>query len=111
MIKILKAIFSAIFVFMVYLTIKTSFESNLFETFPLMLKDPWTVATLWDTYFGFLTIYLWVFYKESTTLSRTIWFVLVMTLGNIAISFYILIQLFKLPSDSSLESLLLKRGS
>jgi hypothetical protein len=30
----------------------------------------WTIATLMDAYFGFLTFYVWVFYKEMRWLPR-----------------------------------------
>jgi hypothetical protein len=106
----LKIIFAGIFVFMVVLTIRTSLESNLFEVFPGMLNHPWTVATLWDAYFGFLTFYIWVAYKETGLFSRILWFVFIMALGNIAMSFYVLIQLFRLPHQASFENLLLRRN-
>ncbi|MBL7684528.1 MAG: DUF1475 family protein [Deltaproteobacteria bacterium] len=96
---------------MISLTIYTSYQSNLFIVFPKMIEEPWTVATLWDAYLAFLTFYIWVAYKERSNCSRALWFFLIMGLGNITISLYMLIQLFKLPSDATLEELLINRKS
>jgi hypothetical protein len=105
----LKILFTGIFIFMVAITIRTSLESNLFAVLPGMLNHPWTVATLWDAYLGFLTFYIWVAYKEAGLFSRILWFFLIIALGNISMSFYVLVQLFRLPNQASFESLLLQR--
>lgn len=105
---ILKALFGSIFVFMVGMTTIVSLKSNLFEVLPAMLSHPWTVATLWDAYLGFLTFYVWVAYKESRAWARVLWFVLIIGLGNIAISLYMLLQLFRLPEEAPMEALLLR---
>jgi len=42
----------------------------------------WTIATLMDAYFGFLTFYVWVFFKEVRALPRIAWFIAIMLLGN-----------------------------
>lgn len=111
MIKTLKLLFGFIFVFMVAMTIRTSFQSNLFIVWPRLLNEPWTVATLWDAYFGFTTFYVWVFYKESEFVARLSWLAAIMFLGNIAMSFYVLIQLFKLPAGATAETLLLRQSA
>ena len=59
------------------------------------MPDPWFRATLVDAYCGFLTFFVWVAYNEHTMWRRGLWFVLIMTLGNIAMSVYVLIQLTK----------------
>ena len=33
-------------------------------------SSPWSVATLFDAYFGFLTFYVWLAYKERTAMAR-----------------------------------------
>jgi hypothetical protein len=70
----------------------------------------WTIATLLDAYFGFLTFYVWVLWKETRTLHRALWFVAIMLLGNIAMSAYVLRQLARLAPDDSLGSLLSARN-
>ena len=74
-------------------------------------QHPWAVATLFDAYFGFVTFYAWVFYKETSWLARMVWFVAIMGLGNIAMSGYVLIQLFRLrPEQPAADILLRSRG-
>lgn len=104
----LKILFGSILTYMLYMTTMTSLELNLFTHLPTLLKDPWAVATLWDAYFGFITFYVWVYYKENSILSKIIWFILIMLLGNIAMAVYVLIQLFKLKENEGMEKLLLK---
>jgi hypothetical protein len=75
-----------------------------------LFAEPWFVATCADAYCGFLTFYVWVFYKERSTVSRVVWFLAVMGLGNIAMAVYVLVQLLRLRRGDSWDQLLL-RGS
>lgn len=60
----------------------------------------WTIATFIDAYYGFVTFYMWVLWKEPRALPRIGWFVAIMGLGNIAMSAYVLRQLARLkPGD------------
>lgn len=104
----LKLLFAAILVAMLTVTTWASLDRSVFEAGNL-LEDPWGVATLVDAYMGFLTFYCWVFYKERSVAARALWFVLVMALGNIAMSAYVLVQLFRLPPGATVETLLLRR--
>jgi hypothetical protein len=68
------------------------------------LKEPpnnwWTIATLMDACYGFLTFFMWVAYKEQRWTSRIAWFVAITLLGNMAMSAYVLRQLARLrPAD------------
>ena len=73
-------------------------------------NNPWFVATMFDAYFGFLWFWAWIAYKERSWLSRIIWLFLVLTLGNMAMAAYMLVQLVRLPADARVEDLLLRRG-
>jgi len=73
--------------------------------------DPWFVATLVDAYIGFVIFYLCGAYKERTALSRILWFLLIMALGNMAAAFYVLLQLGKLRSVDPWEKLLVREDS
>lgn len=73
--------------------------------------DPWFLTTLLDAYLGFLIFYVWVAYKERTALSRILWFLSIMALGNMAAAFYVLLQLRKLRSVDPWEKLLLREKS
>jgi hypothetical protein len=73
------------------------------------LANRWAVATLFDAYFGFLTFYCWVAYKERSWFSRVLWFVLIMGLGNIAMAVYMLIQLARWKTGEPVAALLLRK--
>jgi len=109
--KTLRVVFASIAVVMLAVTIRTSLMEPVWIALPRILQDPWTVATFYDTYFAFLTIWIWMAYKEKTWPSRILWLVLVLTLGNIATSLYILIQLYRLPKNAPIQDLLLRQGS
>ena len=103
---VLKILFTAIFLWMTVLTIRTSLAVSLWSAWDSFAANPWAVATLYDAYFGFITFWVWVAYKESTWWSRLLWLILILGLGNIAMSLYVLIQLFRLKPDQSAEALL-----
>ena len=103
---LLKLLFGGIFIWMTVLTIRTSVAVSLWAAWPGFAANPWAVATLYDAYFGFLTFYLWVLYKERTAWARVLWFLLIMGLGNIAMSLYVLIQLFRLKPDEPADAIL-----
>jgi Protein of unknown function (DUF1475) len=102
----LKFLFAAIFLWMTILTVRTSLSLSLWSAWDSYAANPWAVATLYDAYFGFVTFWVWVAYKENSLWSRLLWLVLILGLGNIAMSFYVLIQLFRLKPDQSVEALL-----
>lgn len=106
----LKFLFAAIFLWMTVATIRTSLQVSLWAAWDSFAANPWAVATLYDAYCGFITFYVWVAYKERSWGGRILWFVLIMGLGNIAISAYALIQLFRLPADEPLERVLWRRA-
>jgi predicted permease len=70
---------------------------------------PWFIATLFDTYFAFFAFWAWVAYKESSSLARGLWLLAIVLLGNIAMSVYVLREVFRLPTDATFEDVLLRR--
>ena len=110
MIAWMKALFAAILLCMIVVTVRSSFAMPLWDAIPDLAANPWAVATLWDAYCGFLTFYVWVVYKESSTLSRVAWFGLIMCLGNIATSIYVLIQLNRLKPGDGMDRVLLRHA-
>jgi len=80
----------------------------LWETPRSVATHPWFIATLVDTYLAFMTFWLWVAYKESSWPARLAWLAAICLLGNIAMAIYVLIKLFRLPSDAPIERLLLR---
>lgn len=111
MIIALRILFIVVLLSMIAVTTWAGSERNLFEAGGELLRNPWGVATLADAYFGFLTFYVWVAYKERTALARVVWFILIMALGNIAMSFYVLLQLFRMPASAPIGQLLLRRAA
>jgi hypothetical protein len=106
----LKSLFGGIFLWMIVMTVRTSLAMSLWQAWPAYAANPWAVATLWDAYFGFLTFYVWVVYKERKLWARILWFLLIMGLGNIAMSLYVLIQLMRLGGDEPAETILWRRA-
>ncbi len=105
----LKLLFSGILVAMIVVTTDASLKQSLWDSWPGLSAQPWAIATLFDAYFGFLTFFVWVAYKESSTVRSAIWFVLIMCLGNMAMAAYVLIQLFRLKPEEPVESILWSR--
>ncbi|TWU40915.1 DUF1475 family protein [Novipirellula artificiosorum] len=104
----LLSLFGAILVVMIAVTFYASLDRSVFKAGSELLSDRWFVATLFDAYCGFLTFYVWVAYKERTLLGKGLWFILILMLGNIAMSIYLLIQLAKLDRNAGITSILLR---
>jgi hypothetical protein len=102
-------LFFAILISMVAATVIASLDRGIFVAGRDLIGDAWFRATLCDAYFGFITFYVWVAYKERRLLRQAGWFVAIMLLGNIAMSIYVLLQLVRMSPNDRLESLLLRR--
>ena len=107
----LKVLFTLILLAMLAVTTIASFDRGVFEAGADLWADPWFRATLADAYFGFIAVFVWIAYKETSWARRALWFILLMALGNIAIAIYLLIQLFRLPPTATMEDLLLRQGT
>jgi hypothetical protein len=99
----LKILFGFIFPFMVVMTVRTSLQVPIWQA--SFTGNPWAWATLYDAYFGFITFFCWLAWRERSLAYKIIWFVLIMLLGNIAMSLYVLIQLFAFKPEESLSAL------
>ena len=102
-------LFSAILICMIAAPVVASMERGIFEAGSQLIHDAWFRATLYDAYFGFITFFVWVAYRERHFYQRGLWFLAIMLLGNIAMSVYVLLQLFRMSPGDSLESLLLRK--
>ena len=107
---ILKALFALILLAMLFVIITASIDQNMFEAVGKMWPNWWFKATLADAYFGFLTFSIWATYKELHLWRKLIWFASIMLLGNVAISAYMLLELFNLQAGDSFETLLIRRN-
>lgn len=111
MIVFLRFAFSVVVIAMLAVTTWASLQLPIWAIPESVTAHPWFIATLFDTYFAFLTFYCWVAYKERGWGARAFWLVAILILGNIAMAGYMLIQLFRLPTSASIEDLLLRRKS
>lgn len=109
MIRTLRILFSFIFIGIIAATVWASLEKNVLWGFEWIFQERWGVATLADAYFGFLTFYAWVFYKETSWPGRIGWFIGIMIFGNIAMSFYMLRLLFRLDESATAADILLRK--
>jgi hypothetical protein len=108
---VLTLLFGGILAAMLVVTVTASLNQPLWQWGGLTAEPDrwWTYATLADAYFGFLTFYAWVFYKEPGSIARVGWFVAIMLLGNIAMATYVLMQLARLRPGEPVANLLLRR--
>ena len=105
---LLIVIFSTILLGMIWVTTTASLERNLFTAGSELMADGWFRATLADAYFGFITFFVWVAYRETSWLARLLWLVAIMLLGNIAMAVYMLLRLTRCNPDWPVYSLLLR---
>ena len=110
MVATLKVIFSVLLVWMCYVVISTSLQSNLLEQWNLLGGIPWMRATLWDFYANVAVIFVWVCFKEKSIGFKILWLLLLVCLGSIASCSYVLIQLFRLKSGEGLREFFSKQN-
>ena len=111
MIWFLRLLFSVILASMLAVTTWASLHCSVFAIPHVVAAHPWFIATLFDTYWAFLTFFVWLAYKEATWLSGGLWLVAILLLGNIAMATYCLAQLWRVPASTPLEKVLLRSGA
>ncbi len=105
----LRVFFFIVLVSMLGVTSWASVQCALWETPRSVVMHPWFIATMFDTYWGFLTFYCWVAYKERSWPAKILWLIAILLLGNIAMAIYSLIQLFRVPATAKLEQVLIRQ--
>lgn len=110
MIVLLRLVFSVIVLAMLGVTSWASFLGALWDTPRAVATHPWFIATLFDTYFAFLTFWLWLAWRERHWIPRLAWLLAILLLGNIAMATYVLIQLFRIPTNASVDQLFTRRS-
>ena len=63
--RLLQVFFAVVLPAMTWVTVRASLHENVVSATGPLLANPWGLATLFDAYFGFLTFYLWLLYKET----------------------------------------------
>jgi len=107
----LQLLFAAILVSMLAVTTWASLEISLWDAWPDYVENPWAIATLFDAYFGFISFYVWVAWRERTRAAQALWFALIMCLGNIAMAVYVLLQLAALKPNDPVSSILQRKAA
>jgi hypothetical protein len=77
---------------------------NVIEGYVTVCREPWGLATMFDAYFGFLSFWLYIAWRENSWISRIAWLVALLLLGNFAIAGYALVCLAQ-SSESSLTKI------
>jgi hypothetical protein len=110
--RALQLLFVLILISMLAVTSWASLQQPLWEWGGLTTPpdNAWTIATLFDTYFGFLTFFVWVAYKERGAVARVAWFVAIMLTGNMAMAVYMLRELARLAPAEPFAVLLTRRN-
>ena len=109
MLPFLRALFLVVIASMLCVTSWASLKCPMFSIPREVYAHPWFIATLADAYWGFITFFVWVCFKQTTLLARLGWFIAIMVLGNIAMAAYCLGELFAISSRDQLTSLLTTR--
>ena len=109
MIWFLRIVFGVVLIAMLCVTTWASSFVALWKMPREVATHPWFIATLFDTYFAFLTFWAWVAYKEASNVARGAWLIAILLLGNIAMAIYMLRELLRVPADAKLETVLLRR--
>ena len=110
MITFLRAFFIIVLISMLGVTGWATMQCALWDTPRAVATHPWFIATLFDTYWAFLTFYCWVVYKERGWIARIAWLLGILLLGNIAMAIYMLIQLFRVQANARIEDVLLRKA-
>lgn len=105
MVVLLRFVYSVIFLAMAAVVTHASMQENLFQIPKPVTDDIWFRATLVDCYFGFLSFFFWVCYREKSNLWKVFWFFAIMLTGNIATAAYVLQVLFRLNKEDGLDKL------
>lgn len=110
MLWFLRLLFLAVLGSMLWVTSWASLQQSIFAIPREILSHPWFIATLFDAYWGFLTFYVWQAWKERNLAARILWFIAVMLLGNLAMSIYVLVELFRIRESSQLAEVITRRN-
>ena len=105
MINFLRTLFIVLFIYMVYTVVHTSLQSNLFDEWSNLAQIPWLTATLKDFYVNTIVISVWVIYKENNPGKSFGWIIAFVLLGSIATTLYLIIKLFRMDPNDSLDKL------
>lgn len=82
---------------------------NVIGGYITVCSEPWGLATMFDAYFGFLTFWLYVAWRENRFITRGLWLVALLLLGNFAIAAYVLGCLYVHRKETDLGKIFFTR--
>ncbi|MBK7841758.1 MAG: DUF1475 domain-containing protein [Candidatus Obscuribacter sp.] len=109
MITLLKVIYAIVLIVMIAVTAWSGMHENILAIPPVVLNDVWFKATLFDAYFGFMSFFFWICYREKSLALKVFLFFAIVFLGNIAMAIYALVALFRLKPGDGVEKLFARR--
>ena len=65
----------------------------------VLLSMPWGIVSLVDVYVGFILFSGWIAYREKSFVRSVAWIAMVMVLGNLTASLYVLVALLASRGD------------
>jgi hypothetical protein len=110
MLWFLRLLFLGVLGSMLWVTSWASLHQSIHAILREVFTHPWFIATLFDAYWVFFTFYVWQAWKEQSLAARVLWFIAVMLLGNIAMSLYVLAELFRIRASSRLAEVITRRN-
>ena len=111
MLWFLRLLFIVILGSMLAVTSWASSQCALFAIPRDVFTHPWFIATLFDAYWAFVTFMVWVGWKEQWSVARILWFIAVILWGNIAMSLYMLGELFRIQKIDRISDVFCQRRS
>ena len=109
MIPFLRGLFAVVILSMLAVTGWASLRCPLFALPRTVYLHPWFLATLADAYWGFITFFVWVAYKQTSWVARGAWLAAILLLGNLAMASYCLAELLRTPRDGRVAEVLTVR--
>lgn len=109
MIVALRAAFTLALVLITTAVIWASTVTPLWAIPPAVTGDAWFQTTMVDIYISFLTFFCWVAYKERGWGARVGWLIGIVCLGSIAVTAFVLRELWRVPATARIEDVLLRR--
>jgi hypothetical protein len=82
--------FTFVLAAMLGVTIWASLDRDVLTAGAELWRDPWGRATLFDAYFAFVAVWLWIAWRERGLATRLGWLAGILLLGNFAIAVYAL---------------------
>lgn len=111
MIVFLRTLFCVVLLSMLGVTLWASRHTSLFAIPADVLRHPWFIATLFDAYWAFIAVFIWVAWKEQLVAARILWFIAIVALGNISIASYFLRELFSVRAGEAIDVVFTRRNA